>query len=108
MEKIKSVTRLLLESGFTRKEIKELHKKSKLFGINLAFGVKDIGKRMLKTTIIIFSLFLAFTVVIYIKQSLKTVIVFSAFFAILLLLSCFITNIPRYAKSIIFYFKSNK
>lgn len=108
MEKIKNVTRLLLESGFTRKEIKELQKKSKFFGINLAFGVKDIGKRMLKTTIIIFSLFLAFIVVIYIKKSLKTVIVFSAFFAFLLLLSCFITNIPRYAKSIIFYFKSNK
>jgi hypothetical protein len=108
MKKEKTVTRLLLESGFTRKEIKELQKKSKFFGIDLAFGVKDVGKRMLKTTIVIFSLFLAFAAVIYIKQTLKTVIVFSAFLAMLLLLSCFLTNIPRYAKSIIFYIKSDK
>lgn len=108
MEKIKSVTRLLLESGFKRKEIKRLQINSKLYGIDLAFGVKDVGKRMLKTTIITGGILLAFFIAIYIKQSLKVALVFYAFLAALLLCSCFITNIPMYTKSAVFYFKSKK
>ncbi|AHG22637.1 hypothetical protein Z042_03485 [Chania multitudinisentens RB-25] len=108
MKKIKSVIRLLLESGFTRKEIKELQKNSKLFGIDLAFGVKDVGKIMLRTTIIFSVMLLAFLFSLYIKQSFKVVLFFSTFLAILLLISCFFTNIPRYAKSVVFYFKYNK
>lgn len=108
MKKIKSVNRLLLESGFTRKEIKQLRRKSKLFGMDLAFGVKDVGRVMLRTTIIFSIMLFAFLFSIYIKQSIKVALTFFAFFALLLLCSCFFTNIPRYAKSVIFYFKYDK
>jgi hypothetical protein len=36
------------------------------------------------------------------------VLAFSFFWVLLLLLSCFLTNIPRYAKSVVFYFKNKK
>lgn len=108
MKEIKSVIRLLLESGFTRKEIKELKKNSKLYGIDLAFGVKDVGKLMLRITLIFSLMLFAFLVSIYMKQSFKVVLAFSAFLAILLFFSCFLTNIPKYAKSVIFYFKYNR
>lgn len=57
MKKIKSDCRLLLESGFTRKEIKEMRKNSKLFGIELTLGVSDVGKRMLRAIIIFWRYF---------------------------------------------------
>lgn len=57
MKKIKSDCRLLLESGFTRKEIKEMRKNSKLFGIELTLGVSDVGKRMLRAIIIFGGIF---------------------------------------------------
>lgn len=108
MEKIKSVTRLLLESGFTRKEIQELQKKSKLFGIELALGVSDVGKRMLRAIIIFGGVFFAFFITLFLQKSLKVVLAFSIFWGLLFLLSCFLTNIPRYAKSVVFYFKVKK
>lgn len=50
-EKIKSTTRLLLESGCTKREIKGMKENSNLLGIELNYGVSDVGKRMLKTVI---------------------------------------------------------
>lgn len=108
MKKIKSDCRLLLESGFTRKEIKEMRKNSKLFGIELTLGVSDVGKRMLRAIIIFGGIFFAFFITLFLQKSLKVVLAFSFFWVLLLLLSCFLTNIPRYAKSVVFYFKNKK
>lgn len=108
MKKIKSADRLLLESGFSRKEINEIKRNAKILKIDLVASVKDIGKRTIRATFIVGMVLTIFTVGTSIKSGLSSFGIIIFLFSAIAVFSYFLTPMKLYIKSAFFFAKGKR
>jgi hypothetical protein len=108
MKKVKSVDRLLLESYFTRGEIKKIKNNANVFQLDILYSVRDIGRRTLRASIILGVILTIFTIGTVSKDGVFGfgIIVLMCFMVVIP--SYFLTPMRLYIKSMYFFVKDRK
>ncbi|TQI79848.1 hypothetical protein FHU10_0049 [Serratia fonticola] len=108
MEKLKSVDRLLLESYFTKGEIKKIKSNANFFQLDILDSVRDIGRRTLRASIILGVILTIFTIGTVSKDGVFGfgIIVLMCF--IVVIPSYFLTPMRLYIKSLHFFLKDRR
>ncbi|AHG22956.1 hypothetical protein Z042_21380 [Chania multitudinisentens RB-25] len=105
MKKTTSVNRLLLESYFTKNEIKKIKSNANAFQLDITDSVKDIGKRTLRVSIILGIILTIFTIGTIIKDGLFGFGIIVLMFCMIAVPSYFLTPMRLYIKSLFFFIK---
>jgi hypothetical protein len=106
--KTKTMSRLLLESGFTKNEIRQAKANAKLFNLDFIDSVKDVGKRTLRGTVILTVILIIFTIGTTLKNGPPALGIIILMFFMLLIPSYYITPMRFYIKSMWFFIKEKK
>jgi hypothetical protein len=108
MEKVKSVDRLLLESYFTKGEMKKIKNNANVFQLDILDSVRDIGRRTLRASVILGVILTIFTIGTISKDGVFGfgIIVLMCFMVVIP--SYFLTPMRLYLKSALFFVKSKK
>ena len=101
----KTTSRLLLESGFTRHEIKQAKANAKLFNIDFIYAVRDVGKRTIRASVILMVILTIFTTGTTLKNGSTALGVIVFAFFMLLIPSYYLTPMRFYIKSMWFFIK---
>ena len=108
MKRVKSVDRLLLESYFTRSEIKKIKNNANVFQLDILYSVRDIGRRTFRASIILGVILTIFTIGTVSKDGVFGfgIIVLMCFMFVIP--SYFLTPMRLYIKSLYFFVKDRK
>lgn len=108
MKRVKSVDRLLLESYFTRSEIKKIKNNANFFQLDTLYSVRDIGRRTFRVSIILGVILTIFTIGTVSKDGVFGfgIIVLMCFMVVIP--SYFLTPMRLYIKSLCFFVKDRK
>ncbi|MCL1031867.1 hypothetical protein [Serratia silvae] len=103
MKKTTSVNRLLLESYFTKSEIKKIKNNADVYQLDIIDSVMDIGKRTLRASIILGAILTIFTIGTIMKDGLFGFGMIVFMFCMVAIPSYFLTPMRLYIKSLYFF-----
>lgn len=108
MKKVKSVDRLLLESYFSKGEIKKIKNNANVFQLDILDSVRDIGRRTFRASIILGVILTIFTIGTVFKDGIFGfgIIVLMCFMVVIP--SYFLTPMRLYIKSLFFFINEKK
>lgn len=67
-EKSKATSRLLLKSGFTKYEIKQIKTNAQAFKLDVIYSVRDIGKRTVRAGLVLAVILIIFIISTVLKE----------------------------------------
>lgn len=108
MEKIKSVTRLLLESGFSKQDILFFKKQSKKSGIDYKKEIYLSGKAALKTISMLLVLLIIWIIWSLIAKTIEDTLIIVYLFSIISFVSLALKKNRDYIKALIYFLKYNQ
>lgn len=103
--KTKTTNRLLLESGFTRHEIRQAKTNAKIFNFDFIYSVRDVGKRTFRASVILTVILTIFTIGTTLKNGAPALGIIILMFLMLIIPSYYITPMRFYIKSMWFFIK---
>ncbi|MGL5389445.1 MAG: hypothetical protein ACRDCA_26960 [Serratia sp. (in: enterobacteria)] len=105
MKKIKRVNGLLLESGFTKREIRKITENAKTFDLDIMYSVRDIGKRTIRAGLILAVILIIFTTGTVLKDGFFGFGIIVLMILMVIIPAYYLTPLRLYIKSALFYLK---
>lgn len=105
--KSKTTSRLLLEAGFTKYEIKQVKINAQVFKLDIIYSVRDIGKRTIRAGLILSVILIIFTTGTVLKDGFFGFGIIVLMILMVIIPAYYLTPLRLYIKSALFYLKDS-